>query len=730
MSPKKSLLFILVLSSCVLFSQERSVTKNEVRQLLHSSDSCLFKSDYKNSLSFSRRALDLSLEMKDDNLIGRSYNTIAGNYEEIVEIDKALEYYNKSIYHFQKAGNDTLKAAVLNNIGNIYFFRKKDFNKAIEYYNKCIEISEGINNVFSIVLSKLNLASLYFDIGDYDKGSFHLEYVEKNRDRIRIVDVQGYLYILLGKKFHHLKQNDKADFNFYEAIRLGEKNNSKIYLSDSYYAYSEFLFAIDNYKKAYTFLNKHLVLKNEIFDLEKIKNAKIIGMDIALDESKRQLKLVNQEKLLQQDNLKKTKIIITLILVFLMMILFLLYIFYRNNIFRKKVNIYLGEKNEELKKAKEKAEEASKLKTQFISTISHELRTPLYGVVGITNMLSDEHKELTDSPHLNSLKFSARYLLSLVNDLLQINKIEENKVVLENLTMNIKDEVNMVSNSLSFIANRNRNKIVTEIDEAIPEYLVGDKLRLSQIFMNLVSNGLKFTQNGEVRIKAHLEKTIDTICYVKFEVEDTGVGIAEKDLSKIFDKFVQIDRKEDDYQGAGLGLSIVKKLVAIFNSEIFVESQEGKGTKFTFTIGFNADITKVNEIIYNINVDLSNDLVYKVLVVEDNKINQMVTRKIMEKNNYKTMIVDDGYAAIEALLKEHFDVVLMDINMPLINGFETTRLIRKKGITIPIIALTAFAKEEVSEEAISAGMNDVLIKPFEASKLMYIIETLVKRNTG
>lgn len=728
MSPNKSLLFILVLTSYVLFSQERSMTKNEVRQLLHSSDSCLYKSDYKNSLSFSSKALDLALEMKDDNLIGRSYNTIAGNYEEIVEIDKALEYYDKSIYHFQKAGNDTLKAAVLNNIGNIYFFRKKDFDKAIEYYHKSIEISERINNVFSIVLSKLNLASLYFEMGDFDQGSYHLDYVEKNRDRIRIVDVQGYLHILLGKKFHHLKQNDKADFNFNEAINLGEKNNSKIYLSDAYHDYSEFLFAIGNYKKAYIFLDKHQVLKNEIFDLEKIKNAKIIGMDIALDESKRQLTVVNQEKLLQEDNLKKTKIIITLILVFLMLLLFLLYVFYRNNIFRKKVNDYLKVKNEELKIAKEKAEEASKLKTQFISTISHELRTPLYGVVGITNMLSDEHKELADSPHLNSLKFSARYLLSLVNDLLQINKIEENKVVLENLTMNIKDEINMVSNSLSFIANRNRNKIVTEIDETIPEYLVGDKLRLSQIFMNLVSNGLKFTQNGEVRIKAYLEKKMGTICYVRFEVEDTGVGIAEKDISKIFDKFVQIDRKEDDYQGAGLGLSIVKKLVSLFDSDIFVESQEGKGTKFTFTIGFNADMTKVNEIINDIKVDLSNDKFYKVLVVEDNKINQMVTRKIMEKNNFKTVIVDDGYAAIEALLKEHFDVVLMDINMPLINGFETTRLIRKKGMTIPIIALTAFAKEEVAEEAISAGMNDILIKPFEPSRLIYIIETLVKRD--
>jgi signal transduction histidine kinase/CheY-like chemotaxis protein len=722
------LLFILVFTSNVLFSQGKNVTKKEVRQLLHSADSCLFKSDYKNSLSYSSEALNLALELKNNDLIARSYNSIAGNYEEIMEIDKALEYYDKSIHHFEKASNDTLKAAVFNNIGNIYFYRNKDFDKGIQYYNQSIEISDKINNVYSIVLSKLNLASLYFEKNDFKKGIIHLNYVEKNRESIRIADVQSYLYILLGKKCHYLKEYDKADFNFKEAIRIGLENNSKIYLSDSYYDYSEFLFDIGRHEEAYTFLQKSQVLKNEIFDLEKIKNAKIIGMDIALDESKRQITEINKEKILQNDNIKKGKIIVTLILFFLMLMIFLLYILYRNNIFRKKTNDYLEIKNEELKKAKEQAEQASILKTQFISTISHELRTPLYGVVGITNMLADEHTELQNSPHLNSLKFSARYLLSLVNDLLQVNRIEENKVVLENLTFNLEDEILMVSKSLSYMADRNSNIIKTKIDKNIPEILVGDKLRLSQILMNLVSNALKFTNHGEVVIEINLVATVASKNSVEFIIKDTGVGIEASELNNIFDKFVQIDRKEDDYQGTGLGLSIVKKLINLFKSEIRVESQVGIGTTFYFTIIFDSDKVKVNEIINNIDVDLSSSKIYKVLVVEDNKINQMVTKKILDKSNFKSVIVDDGYAAIEAIGKEYFDVVLMDINMPLINGFETTRLIRKKGYTIPIIALTAFAKDEITEEALSVGINDILIKPFEASKLTKMIENLTSNN--
>lgn len=729
MSQKILLILLFLFSFQSTFSQKDKLTKKEVFSLLAKSDSLMFKSNYKQSLSLSYKALNHALELNDNKLISLAYNSIAGTYEEILEEDKALDYYKKAIFHTDKAGNDTLKIWFYNNIGNIYLYRKNQIDKGIEYYDKSLAYSQKIKDTGAIVLTKMNKSWALFQKKKNVQAIENLNYAEKYIEHMRYPDTETYLNLLLGIKFNYLKDNEKAGFYFNEAIKLGKKNNLDGYLSDAYEQYANHLFAIGDYKNAYLNLDNHEEVKDRVFNSEKVKNTQIVALKIELDQSKKEIKKIAKENSLQTENLKKTKIIVILILVFLLLLMLILYVLYRNNIFRKKVNDYLEDKNIELKIAKEKAEEASKLKTQFISTISHELRTPLYGVVGITNMLSDEHKELADSPHLNSLKFSARYLLSLVNDLLQINKIEENKVVLENLTMNIADEIKMVSNSLSFIASRNNNKIVTQIDSKIPEYLVGDKLRLSQILMNLVSNGLKFTQDGEVRIIVNLERNEKSICFVNFVVEDTGMGIAEKDLGKIFDKFVQIDRKEDDYQGAGLGLSIVKKLITLFGSEISVESKEGYGTKFTFTIGFDSDITKVNEIINNIQVDLSTDQVYKVLVVEDNKINQMVTRKIMEKNNFKTIIVDDGYAAIEALNKESFDVVLMDINMPLINGFDTTRLIRKKGITIPIIALTAFAKDEITEEAISSGMNDVLVKPFEPAKLIHCIETLVKKTS-
>lgn len=726
MSQKILLFLFLLFTFQVSFSQNEKLTKKEVFALLTKSDSLILQSKYKESIALSYDALNHSFNLKDNTLIAISYNSVAGNYEEILEDNKALALYEKAIDYANKAKNDTLKIWFYNNIGNIYLNRKKNYEKSLEYYNKSMVFAEKFKDTGSLVLIKMNKAFVLFEQNKQEEAIQNLNYSEKYIDYMRFPDTESSLYLLLGMKFNYLKDNEKADLNFKKAIQISKINELDSYLSDAYEHYAEHLFEIGDYKNAYVNLEDHEEVKSRLYNSDILKNTQLVALKIELEKSKKAIQVMAKERKLQSDSLKKTKIIVTLIMIFLLLMFFLLYVLYRNNLFRTKINNYLEDKNIELSLAKEKAEEASKVKTQFISTISHELRTPLYGVVGITNMLSDEHKELADSPHLNSLKFSARYLLSLVNDLLQINKIEENKVVLENATMNLADEINMVTNSLIFISNRNTNKLITYIDPEIPEFLVGDKLRLSQILMNLISNALKFTQAGEVKVSATLDRQEKTISYIKFIVEDTGMGIAEKDLGKIFDKFVQIERKEDDYQGAGLGLSIVKKLISLFGSEISVESKINEGTKFTFVIGFDSDIKKVNEIINNIQVDLSANQLYKILVVEDNKINQMVTRKILEKNNFKPVIVDDGYAAMEALNKEPFDIILMDINMPLINGFDTTRLIRKKGITIPIIALTAFAKDEISDEALSSGMNDVLIKPFEPSKLILSIENLVK----
>ncbi len=726
-----TLFICLVFFQNTFYSQENTPSRKEIIKLTDKASAYLNNAQFEKSLVSSRLALKYATAINDDYLIATSYNTIAGNFDELSETDKAIFFYNKGLEHANKTQNDSLKNWLNNNLGNMYFWEKKEFDKGLRYYQNSIEYSEKIADTSMLVLTKLNLAWGFFDYEQYDRGYPYLQFINKYHEKYGDDSTIVALNLINGMYWSHKNDKAKAESYFLTAIKLGNASKEKFDLSYSFEEYSKFLLKNGDYKKAYEYLALFKKTSDMLYDQDKLQKADVAGINVELDEYKREIDKIEIEKEAQALSLKKSQIIVVLFLATVLVLLLLLYTLFKNNIFKKKTNAELTIANAELIVAHQKAEEASLLKTQFVSTISHELRTPLYGVVGITNMILDEHKELADSPHLNSLKFSARYLLSLVNDILQINKIEEKRIVLETLTFNIPDEINIITNSLQFIATKNENILSINTDENIPEFLIGDKLRFSQILMNLASNALKFTKKGEVVISAKEVRVSGKIHYIEFKIADNGVGIAKEDQAKIYDKFVQISRKDDDYQGTGLGLSIVKRLIELFDSEIHVESELNVGTTFTFTIGFEADLKKTNEIINNIDVDLTSSQILKVLVVEDNKINQMVTRKIIEKNNFKCDIVEDGLAAIKILETEIYDIILMDINMPIINGFETTRRIRTMGITTPIVALTAFDKGEITEEAVSCGMNDIIIKPFEPVKLFQIINSqIIKRRNA
>ena len=710
------------------FAQTKIYSQQEITKFNDKASHYLKNADFEKSLNISKLALRSAITSNDLRSTAISYTIIAANYAEMAEFDKAIFFYNKSLTYAQETNNDTLRKKIFNNLGNIYCFEKKQYEKGINFYKNSLIYSQKLADNNQVFMTKINIAWAYFDSGLFENGYPSLVFVNKYNktfgDESTAVAVN-----LLNGMYHSNKGNQDTAGSFFEkAIIYGNQGNEKSDLSYSYLEYSKHLSKNNDYKKAYENLILYNRITNDLYNKEKLEKANLVGINLELDAYKREIDKIESEKLIQEQSLRKSKIIVGLFVLIVCILILLLYTLLKNINFKKKANIKLSQTNAELLAAKEKIEEVSALKAQFFSTISHELRTPLYGVVGITNMLLDEHKELINSPHLNSLKFSARYLLSLVNDILQINKIEDNRIVLESLTFNISDEIEMIKSSLSFLAKTNANEISVTIDERIPEYLIGDKLRLSQIIMNLVSNALKFTKNGAVNILVNLVKEENKFCFLEFKIQDNGIGIDPLDQGKIFDKFVQVNRKETDYQGTGLGLSIVKQLLELFNSDISLVSSVGLGTEFQFVIAFEYNLEQTAEIINNIEVEISSSQIIHVLVVEDNRINQIITRKTIEKNNYKCSVVDNGYDALEILEKENFDVILMDINMPLINGFETTKLIRFKGIDIPIVALTAFDKAEIIEEALSVGINDIIIKPFDNFQLFEIIKILTNKS--
>ena len=727
-------LFLLLFYFNLGFTQvPDEISDKEISNLLSQSTKSLMNLDCDKSLNLAKEALRYAHINANNELIAKSYNLIGLNFEEFSDFQKAIGFYNSGLEYANKTTNDTLKGWLEGNLGNVYCYRKIDFKKGIKHYKKGLEYAHKIKSDYEIMYANLNIASAYIAIGDYKNGIIYLKNAENLVHKSKEIEAKITYNSLNGSYYTHKNDFEKAEQYYKTTLELSNEDKPEMIegtVLEVYNDIASMYYKKKDFEKAYEYQLKYDGLKDKFYNADRTNAVKTEGLHVELDEYKRKINKIENDRDIQAQNLRQTKVVFTLFIIIFLVLLLLLVTFYRTNKFKKKINSELIQANEALLIAIKNAEESNKLKSQFVSTISHELRTPLYGVVGITNMIADEHSELKDSPYLNSLKFSAKYLLALVNDILQINKIEENKIVLEEMTFNVSDEINSIISSLQFIAQKHNNTFVFEFDTEIPEYLIGDKLRLFFFFFFFISNALKFTKNGEVYISANLVKVEGKINHITFKIKDNGIGIADDDQDKIFEKFVQVGRKVDDYQGTGLGLSIVKKLVELFNSEIILESKVGVGTSFTFTIAFEADTLKTINIINDFEVDLSTNEIYTVLVVEDNKINQMVTKRILENNNFKCIIADDGIIALKLLEDEKFDVILMDLNMPIISGFETSKRIREMGIKTPIIALTAFSKEEVTESVIASGMNDIIIKPFEPAKLFDIINDQISKNAS
>ncbi len=425
-----------------------------------------------------------------------------------------------------------------------------------------------------------------------------------------------------------------------------------------------------------------------------------------------------------QDELiaKSTEKILIMVVASLILIIILL-ILNKINQDRKKLIHELKEKNNQLRDSRDNAERLSKLKTEFLSTVSHELRTPLYGVVGLASLLLDDKSLKKHESDLKSLKFSADYLLALINDVLQMNKMESNQVKLENIPFNIKELVLSIVNTFEFTRLQNKNKVHYHIDEDIPVDLIGDPVRLSQILMNLVGNAVKFTENGNVFISVKLQARVEDRSVVYFEVKDDGIGIPKSKQKVIFEEFSQLKSSNYNYQGTGLGLPIVKRLLELFDSQIHLKSKEGEGSLFCFSLSLKEDKSPTKKAGFAHEVYLDNlKEKQKILVVDDNRINQVVTRRILEKQNFECIVASNGVEAIEKASSENFDLILMDLNMPGINGMETTKRIRQFNKHVPVVALTAVEIEEVRNEIHASGMNDIIVKPYDVERFYQIIK--------
>ena len=723
MSQIKNYIYIVIMllsmpvSSQKTISDDPELLQNSVNYHISQAQTELESFNYYKAQKNLDEALSLAEESDNKNSIGIIY-AIKGKLQLIIgDNDKAIKSLTKAI-EVQRIINDNENLGKSYKILGDVFASKKEYNQALDYYKsaKSKFEEESLNSDLANVL--LSEGKTYYKLKNYNKSRDLIEQTLALAKKEDLLKTQADALISHSLAHTKLNNNEKALTYALEGIKLAKDNNFINILNEGYLSLSHIYNNTQDYKSSRDYLNAYVQLTDSLANLKRNNYSKDQETQYLLNDAQEKYgKVVKELEQAEDDNNLST--LISILSVALITILSLLTLsLYKNNNIRLKTNNMLHKKNGELIIAKEKAELASKTKANFLSTVTHELRTPLYAVTGLSNMLLEENPKPEQIQHLKSLKFSGDYLLTFINDILQINKIEANKVDVEPEPFNLKKKINNIILALNNSAQDNNVKLHLEYDKNLPENFIADQLKISQILINLIGNSIKFTKDGDIWIRIYKIEEAGKVYTLRFEVEDNGIGISQEKQDNMFESFsqgsIQINRK---YGGTGLGLSIVKGLIDILKGKIYVKSELDKGTTFYFEIPLEytpkEEAKEIKTTYFSGNTEDLNLEKVKILVVEDNKINQMITKKILTKMQLKCDIIDNGEAAVEMIKANKYDIVLMDIHMPGISGIEATKIVRSFDKEQIIFALTAVTIEDKMHEFEEAGFTDIIPKPFK-----------------
>ncbi|MBP6334981.1 MAG: tetratricopeptide repeat protein [Bacteroidia bacterium] len=660
----------------------------------------LLSKNYKQALTGYSEALQFYKNLHDLSGQLNCLNDISNIYLKLGDVPSALHYILDSLKLNTEAGDSEGIAHCYNEIGKLYIYLK-EYENAVEYFKKSLKIFEGLKNKKEMVNGFFLLGNAYNWLDDGDKALYYLLRAVNSLDQLESTETRAKTLGSLAILYTKTKEYDKALSNFNKALEIADELTNSTVKAQLKKSLGNLYIELTQYDKAIEVLNKALkIAESSPMEAQLVKihqflataYEKIGDIENALEHFKKYYQL---DKQVTSDEINlKTKA------------------------------LHIKYDLEELQKQKDIAELSDKLKEQFLANVSHEIRTPMNGVLGMAHLLSKTHPTQEQLEYIDAIKISANNLMVIINDILDFSKINAGKIEFSENEFDLRELVKGILQILRIKAEEKRIQLGCTFDYHIKDNLCGDPIRLNQILTNLMANAVKFTEKGKINLDIKLLEVNESICKIRFKVVDTGIGIPENKLQTIFDSFEQAENNKRRYEGTGLGLTIVKQLVELQGGNIHVKSRVNEGSEFivemTFRIGKHS-IKSTEAPSHEIPAKLDFSHV-RVLIVEDNKVNQLLVKNMLKNfgfSNYDS--AENGRTALEKLREENYDLILMDIQMPEMDGYEITREIRsklhKEVRNIPIIAITADASEKEKVKAKEAGMNDYVVKPYTAEEL-------------
>ncbi len=737
--------FSILLVFSISFSQSERQVINQIDSINTIATNYYNDNDILKSFNKANQARQLSDSLNDDYGNALANFTLGKIYLQLQKYENAKASFLRMQKHSKQIEDNYLTSTSYFNLGTLNSINNKSLS-AVPFFEEANTYAlknksgdtDNINNTQSLLFQiNINLSAIYLENNKLNEATIILLKAQNSLDKLSFNNYFksqfNYYYgdLYLKRKLYNLA-NDRFEIAINALKFSSENQDNNLLISKICREYAISLEKTGQSDLAYSMLKRNDVAKDKYINEEKINQNKIINSKLYIEIYKQEAKWANEGRILQEkitEEARNFNVYMTFTALLLLVSFIALLIIYTS---KRKLSTILATQNNKLEVAKEMAEESSRLKTKFISNVSHELRTPLYGVVGLTSlMLKNNNFSARDTKYLKSLKYSGDYLLNLINDILQVGKIESNAFELNNVSVKLKSLIQNIVDSFEYRLEESNNRIHISYDDELPEFVECDKIRLTQVLFNLIGNSIKFTENGTINVRAILLNLDTENVTIRFEVEDDGKGIPKDKQAVIFENFSQLNENINmNYQGTGLGLSVTKKLVELFDSKIELESDLGLGSNFCFNVIFKIDENAIKDQkrkkLNNI-FTATNSNSFKILIAEDNKINQIVTSNLLKKENYKYDIAQNGLEALNAFKSNKYDLILMDINMPVMNGNEATKEIKKLDSDIPIVALTASNIDDIRKTQAEIGFDDIITKPFDNELFFKTISKLIER---